>query len=199
MSRTLLFTAVALICVVSDLPGASKAPVKALGVNSAPITVELYTDYQCPACGQLFQGAIKPLIDDYVRTGKVYLIHRDFPLPVHSYARQSARYATAAASIGRFEQVSRALFDKQAKWSASGKLDEAFSSVLSATELAKVRQIAQEPQTDVFVQQDLDKGTNAGVKQTPTMVITHRLQQYPISGIVSYTVLRRFLDSLLSK
>jgi protein-disulfide isomerase len=199
MSRTLLFTAVTLICVVADLPGASKAPVKALGVNSAPITVELYTDYQCPACGQLFQGAIKLLIDDYVRTGKVYLIHRDFPLPVHPYARQAARYATAAASIGRFEQVSRALFDKQAKWSASGKLDEALSSVLSATELARIRQIAQDPQTDVFVQQDFDKGTNAGVKQTPTMVITHRLQQYPISGIVNYSVLRRFLDSLMSK
>src|ERR1700712_5429954 len=58
---------------------------KESGSPTAPITIEVYTDYECPACRELFLNTLPPLTTDCVATGKVRLIHRDYPLPQHQY------------------------------------------------------------------------------------------------------------------
>src|SRR6266700_2080301 len=50
----------------------------AFGSKTAPVTMEVYSDFQCPACKTLFTTTNRRLMDDYVTSGKVYLIHRDF-------------------------------------------------------------------------------------------------------------------------
>ena len=42
-------------------------------------------------------------------------------------------------------------------------------------------------------------GASHKVSQTPTMYVTHKGRTYPITGSVSYSILRKFLDDLLSK
>src|SRR5579863_9060034 len=93
---------------------------KSLGNPNAPIKMIVYDDYECPVCGELYEQTLRPLIDDYVASGKVYLIHRDFPLSIHLYSRQAARWVNAAARIGKFEAVERAIFDNQMAWSEYG-------------------------------------------------------------------------------
>ncbi len=136
---------------------------------------------------------------DYVASGKVYLIHRDFPLPMHAFAREAASYACAAARIGKYEQVATALFGSQAAWSVSGKVDETACSVLTLSEAKKVRALAKDPSIAAEIQKDYDLGGKVPIRQTPTMVVTHRLKQYPLSGNVNYDLVRRFLDELLAK
>src|SRR6185437_14628805 len=65
---------------------------KSLGSPSAPIRLTVYDDYECPACGQFYEQTLRQLIDTYVADGKVYLVHRDFPLPMHEFSRQAARW-----------------------------------------------------------------------------------------------------------
>ena len=79
-----------------------------------------------PGVPRIFETTVKQVIDDYVIPGKVYLVHRDFPLEMHPYARQAARLANAAAEFGQFEAIERALYDKQDEWSAKGKIDESW-------------------------------------------------------------------------
>ncbi|MGA2419509.1 MAG: thioredoxin domain-containing protein, partial [Candidatus Acidiferrum sp.] len=71
------------------------------GSKNAPMVMEVFSDYQCPACKQLFLSTDHPIVDNYVNTGKIFLIHRDFPLPMHAYSRVAARYARAAAQLGK--------------------------------------------------------------------------------------------------
>jgi len=84
--------------------------------------METFSDFQCPACKQLYMGTSRQLNDNYVATGKVFAIHRDFPLPGHAYSRVAARYGRAAAQLGRLEQVEQVLFEtrkngnKRAMW-----------------------------------------------------------------------------------
>jgi protein-disulfide isomerase len=85
-------------------------PTKAFGSKTAPVVVEIYSDFQCPACKQLFLNTTQKVMDNYVSTGKVYLVHRDFPLPMHAYSRVAASYSRAAAHIGKCEPVEQALF-----------------------------------------------------------------------------------------
>jgi protein-disulfide isomerase len=172
---------------------------KAAGTPAAPILIEVFSDYQCPACKVLYEQTLRPLVNDYVRSGKVYLVHREFPLPMHNYAAQAAAYACAAERIGKYELVAGALFARQEAWSADGKVDEAACSVLTTAESAKVRGLVKDAAIAAEVRADTELGGKANIRQTPTMIITHRLKQYPLSGSVSYDLLRRFLDELLAK
>ncbi len=74
-------------------------PGKSLGMPTAPITIEVYSDYECPHSKRLYEDTLRPLMRDYVAKGKVFLIHRDFPLPQHHYAR-TGRLLCAARRRG---------------------------------------------------------------------------------------------------
>lgn len=173
--------------------------IKSVGVFTAPITIEVFSDFQCPSCRLLYEQTLRPLIDDYVAKGKVYLVHRDFPLPQHAHAREAACYACAAGRIGKYEAACDVLFKRQDSWAADGRVGDTVCGVLSPSEAKQVRALVKDPQVVASVDQDIQLAQAAGVRQTPTLVITYKHQRYPISGAVSYDLLRRFLDQLLAK
>jgi protein-disulfide isomerase len=174
-------------------------PHKAFGSKSAPVTMEVFSDFQCPACKTLFLATNRLLMDNYVSTGKVYLIHRDFPLPIHAYSRVAARYARAAAQIGKFEPAEQALFQNQEKWEQSGDVDGTVAGVLSAAEMVKVRALVKGGTLDVAIDKDYALGQMYRVNQTPTTVFHSKGQTYPYSGVISYDILKQFLEQLLSQ
>jgi protein-disulfide isomerase len=181
-------------------PAAQEPPaLKAFGSKGAPITMEIFSDFQCPACRTLYESIWHPLMDNYVDTGRVYLIHRDMPLAGHAYSRLAAQYADAAARIGRFEKVEDVLFTRQNIWEQSGDVDGVVASVLTPAEMAKVRRLVKSPQVDAAIDRDVALGQDYRVTQTPTIIITCKGKPYPVVGAVSYSILRQFLDQLLSQ
>ena len=174
-------------------------PVKSFGSRSAPITVEVYSDFQCPACRALFLDTIRPLIQNYVSVGKVYYIHRDMPLPVHAHSRDAARYANAAARLGKLEQVAEVLYARQDQWAANGNIDAVVATVLTPAEMVKVRQYVKNGQLDAVIDKDVALGRNQQVQRTPTILITHKGETFPIEGVLSYPILKQFLEEQLRK
>jgi protein-disulfide isomerase len=174
-------------------------PHKAFGSKSAPITMEVFSDYQCPSCRALFLGTNRQLMDNYVTTGKVYLIHRDFPLPMHAYSRVAARYARAAAEIGKIEVVERALYENQDKWEQTGDVDGIVAAVLSPGDMTKVRALVKGGTLEPLIDKDYALGQMYRVASTPTTVFHSKGQTYPYSGAMGYETLRQFLDQLLSQ
>jgi protein-disulfide isomerase len=192
---------IALICALilpHAVNSAASAGGKNLGVPTAPVMIEVYSDFQCPACKTLHEQTLRPLVLDYVRTGKVYLVHREFPLTGHAYSRQTAYLACAAERIGKYMQVADAIFASQAVWSVNGKVEEAVLRVLTPAEAAKLRALTKDPGVVAEVERDLQLGGKIPIQQTPTMIITHRLRQLPLTGSVNYALLRRYIDGLLA-
>src|SRR5690349_18786007 len=134
------FSAVALAVLLPAMAAVPDVdPGKAIGSPSAPVTIQVFSDYECPSC-KLFHDQTLPLImRDYVATGKVYVIYRDFPLPMHKYSRQAADYACAAAHLQLFQPVADALFKNQQSWSNTGKVWECVASVLTESQQKKVQ------------------------------------------------------------
>ena len=202
MSRFLLLLGCTIAIGAVPSQSSKSAPpeiVKSVGVFTAPISIEVFSDFQCPSCKLLYEQTLRPLTDDYVAKGKVYLVHRDYPLPQHAHAREAACYACAAGRIGKYEAACDILFKRQDAWAADGKVADTVCSVLSPSEGRQVRALAKDPQIVASVDQDIQLGHGAGVQQTPTMVITYKSQRYPVAGAVNYDLLRRFLDQLLAK
>lgn len=174
-------------------------PHKAFGSKSAPVVVEEFSDYQCPACKTLFTTTNRLLMDNYVSTGKVYLIHRDFPLAMHAYSRIAARYARAAAELGKIEPVEQTLFQNQEKWEQTGDVDGTVAAVLSASEMNKVRTLVKGGTLDPLIDKDFALGQTYRVNQTPTTVFHYKGQTYPYAGVMTYDTMKQFLEQLLSQ
>jgi protein-disulfide isomerase len=174
-------------------------PHKAFGSKSAPVVMEIFSDYQCPSCKALFLSTNRQLMDSYVSTGKVFLVHRDFPLPMHAYSRVAARYARAAAEIGKVEPVERALYENQDKWEQTGDVDGTVAAVLTPAEMTKVRALVKGGTLEPLIDKDYQLGQMYRVNSTPTSVFHAKGQTYPYSGVMSYEILRTFLDQLLSQ
>lgn len=190
---------------------------KSLGNPSAPIQLIVYDDYECPGCGEFYEQTLRPMIDTYVAEGKVYLIHRDFPLQIHKYSRQAARWVNAAARIGKFEAVERALFDNQMQWSEYGTetppgiMRPFVQSALTPAEFRRVEVLMRGCQSndhtelkgcvvDAQIQHDMAAGELIPIARTPTWVISCRGQSYPAQGGgVSWPLLKQFFDQLLSQ
>jgi len=175
------------------------SPAKTLGNPAAPIRMEVFSDFQCPSCKALYEDTLKLLTADYVAKGKIYVVHRDFPLQQHPYARQAAAYANAAARINKYELVASELFRQQTTWAPTGKLDPVVARVLNPDDMKKVRALLTDKTILAETQADVDLGTQARIDQTPTSILTYKGRQYPIPGNVPYSLFRRFLDDLLTK
>jgi protein-disulfide isomerase len=174
-------------------------PHEALGSKNAPVVMEVFSDFQCPACKTLFASTNRQLMDNYVSTGKVYLIHRDFPLPMHAHSKVAAQYSRAAAQIGKLEPVEEVLFDNQEKWEQSGDVDGTVAGVLSSSEMARVRSLVKAGNLDAAIAKDQALGQTYRVNQTPTTIFHANGQTLPYAGVMNWEILKQFLDQLLSQ
>jgi len=169
---------------------------KTVGNPAAPVTIQVFSDFECPACKMFHDQTLPQLMRDYITTGKVYLVYRDYPLTMHKYSRVAANYATAAARLGFYQPVADALFRDQAAWSVSGKVWESAASVLSADQQRRVLALAGDVSVKSEVERDVNAGEAVPVNATPTLVVSHGDRQYPISGGLNYLLLRRLIDDL---
>jgi len=173
-------------------------PDKAFGSKNAPVVMEVFTDFQCPACKQLYTTTLQRVTDNYADGGKIYIVHRDYPLPMHAYSRVSASYARAACHIGKCETVEKALFQNQEKWEANGDVKGTVAAVLTPAEMKKVQALVDGGTLEPLIDRDRQIGQAVPVNQTPTSVLhTKDGQTYPVVGYVSYDVLKTLLDQLV--
>lgn len=171
-----------------------------MGSKSAPILFEDFSDFQCPVCKQFFFGTVQPMIDEYVSSGKVYLVHHDFPLPMHAHSTEAAKWANAAAAIGRFQEVEVALYTKQESWAASGKVEEVIASVLTPEEMKRVRALYGSPEVESALKHDLDLGNDRRVNGTPAIFVTHKGVMAPVPALgASFPLMKTYLDYLLKQ
>jgi protein-disulfide isomerase len=193
-----LFVAALAPCLASG-PDVDKG--RSMGDPSAPMLFEIYSDFSCPACKHLHDFVLPTIIQDYVRTGKAFLVFREFPLdiPAHKYSRPAAALAVAAARIGKYQTVSDALFRDQGAWGASGKVWDIVAAVLNPEERKRVQGFAVESSVLAEVQHDVDRGKQIPITQTPTLMVTYKLRQQPWTQFGDLSLFRGYIDALLKK
>lgn len=171
-----------------------------MGKKDAPVTLIEFSDYQCPFCKRFFQSTLPTLKTQYIETGKVRYVFRDFPLDrIHPQARKAAEAARCAGDQDKYWEMHDLLFQNQKalqvdKLKAYGRrlgLDpSAFAGCLEKSKYA------------AKVQQDLKDGVTAGIRGTPGFFIgktrsDDTIQGTLISGALPPRVFRQAIESLL--
>lgn len=183
-------------------PAQDLTALKSAGSHNAPVTIEVFSDYQCPQCRVFYLDAARQLMQTYIPSGKVYYVHRDFPLSMHSHSREAARWASAAAIAGVFQSTEETLYSKQDQWGATGKIEDVLAAALSPTDMKKVRTIeaTQGAQIDAAIERDMALGESRGVNGTPSIYVFHKGQMTPLPpGGVNYSLLKQYIDYLLQQ
>jgi len=143
------------------------------GQASAPVSVVVISDFQCPYCERLYSDAESSIRTNYVQGGKVKVYFRYFPLSFHQFAMQAATAAACANDQGKFWEMHDTLFQNQATWSAATSVDSIFQSYAVAIGLnnATFTTCYNAKTHTAEINADEAEAQNYGVRGTPASFI----------------------------
>ena len=174
-------------------------PVK--GDLNAPVTIIEFSDFQCPYCGRFFQSTLTEIERDYIKTGKVRYVFRDFPLEFHKQAPKASEAANCAGEQGKYWEMHDKLFanqttlmvDKLKQYAAEIGLDSGpFDACLDSGKYAEE------------INRDIEDGKKAGVSGTPSFFIGKsqgkgkEITGKRIVGARPYELFKQIIDQLLT-
>ena len=150
-----------------------------LGDAKAPLVMVEYTDFQCPFCQQFQNTAFAQIKANYIDTGKLRFVSRDFPLDFHENARRAATAGRCAAEQGKFWEMRHVMIvnaeqlkpDNLITYAANVKLD-----------VPKFKSCLESDRFKAQIDQDIAEGEIAGVQGTPSFVIG-RLENDKLEGV----------------
>src|SRR5690242_19388040 len=96
-----------------------------LGRSAAPVTLEIWSDYQCPYCGELARSYLPSLVDDFVAPGSVRILAQDIAFLDRGASTESTDAAAAAACAG--DQGRFWAFHDLLMWNQAGENAGAFA------------------------------------------------------------------------
>ncbi|HEY7944139.1 MAG: DsbA family protein [Burkholderiales bacterium] len=139
-----------------------------IGKADAPLVLIEYTDLQCPFCQQFHNTAYEEIKKNYIDTGKVLFLSRDFPLDFHPWARPAAIAARCAGDQGKFWELRNVLIANADK--LSKEMIAQHASELNL-DMKKFQSCADSDFYTADINKQVAEGTAAGVNGTPSFVI----------------------------
>ena len=169
------------------------------GLPSAPVKLEVFSDYQCPSCRTFYMSALRYVLTDYAMQNRVSVVYHDLPLQTHQYSRDASRYALAAQRLGReyWLRLTEALYENQALWSQGGQFDVIVVRLFGPTDFARLKAILQDPSVDQTLESEITLAQTRQVQSTPTFFLHSKSGVQKVVGAVPYSVLKEYLERLL--
>ncbi len=166
-----------------------------LGDKKAKVTIIEFSDYECPFCGRFFSQTLPQIKSQYVDTGKVKMVFRDFPLSFHQNAMPAAIAAECVKEKG----------GDAAYWKMHDKTFENQQALSKDNLKAWAKELGYDIGTclnsEKFkseVQKDMLDGQKAGCQGTPCFVIMGSDGKgTPISGAQPFDVFKQIIDTKL--
>jgi len=182
-----------------------------LGNENATVYVIEFSDYECPYCqasegtnqevisrlkegDPTWEAPIPNVIEQYVNTGKVKLVFRNFPL--HADSKEAALAAKCAQEQGKFWEYHQVLFKK---YDALTSTDLKKYAVDLNLNLSQFNQCLGSDKYEKSVENDLKDGNALGVSGTPTFFIGNDEKGYEkIVGAQPFSAFKQIIDSKIS-
>lgn len=160
------------------------------GDKNAPVTIVEFSDYECPFCEKFYTQTLPQIEENYIKTGKVKLIYRDYPLGFHAQAQKAAEAAECAEEQGKYYEMHNLLFEKGVAGGVGSFKEYAKEIKLDA---AKFNECLDFGKMSSEVQKDAADGSKYGVQGTPAFFINGKL----LSGAQPYAVFQQAIEAEL--
>ncbi len=171
-----------------------------IGKADAPVVMAYWFDYQCPYCKQEEETSFPQLIKDYVDTGKLKIVFKDFAFlgPDSQTAGLAAR-AVWDVAPDKFQEWHKAMFDHQDDENSGwgNKTDIlALTKSIDGIDAAKVEEYMTSRAADYAkaIQADASEGNAMGVGGTPSTLVGTNM----MVGAQPYEQLKAAVDAMLN-
>ena len=173
------------------------------GDKNAKLTLVEFTDYQCPFCSRHYRDTMPQIMADYVNTGKVKYVLREFPLEsIHPLAFKASEAAQCAGEQGKYWEMHDRLFANQNALAAAQLPGHAEAVGLDA---GKFKSCLDAGKYAAKVRKDLGDAQKAGATGTPTFFVgrtdpngTEVRSVRKLVGAQPYAAFKDALDTLLA-
>jgi protein-disulfide isomerase len=169
-----------------------------LGRPDAPLTMIEFTDLQCPFCNRFATTTFDQLKKEYIDTGKVRFISRDFPLDFHPQAMPAARASRCAGDQGKFWELRIALVKNASQLSPAFITQQAASLKL---DMKQFDTCTKGTEYDSAISKDMTEGAGFSVNGTPTFFVGKTTAQgfegFRIVGAQPFAVFQQRIEGLL--
>ena len=162
-----------------------------LGDENAPVVLVSFEDYQCLFCKRAFDETLPQLKSEYIDTGKVKYVYRDYPLSFHPDAQKSAEAAECVNDQGKYWEMHDLIFNNQQSLSVSSLKQYASQLGLDST---KFNSCLDSGEKASEVQNDFNEGQSYGVSGTPTFFINGNR----LVGAQPYSAFKSLIDQELN-
>ena len=157
-----------------NLPMEVTAEDKILGSADAPVTVIEYASLTCPHCASFHKGTLPKLKSDWIDTGTVRLVYRDFPLDGAALAA-----ATLAHCIpgDRYFGLIELLFERQSEWAIADEWRERLTTLAAVAGIDKAtvdQCLADDARKNAVVRTREDAEAKYAISSTPSFIINGR-------------------------
>lgn len=150
------------------------------GAAMAPITIALFSDFECPYCGRahpIIQQALEEL------DGQVQVVFFQYPLTMHTHATPAARAAIAAGNQNKFWEMHDVLFEHQ-RALEDEDIDGYATNI--GLDMERFRADLRSPDTQRRIDEDRALGERLHVEGTPTMFINGRRFSEAPQSLLAY-------------
>ena len=168
-----------------------------LGDEDAPVTIVSFEDFQCPFCKRSFDQTFPMLKKNYIETGKVRYIYRDFPLPFHTEADEAANAAECAGDQDKFWEMHEMIYKNQQEWAGNSQAISIFKGYAKdiGLDTTKFDSCLDSRKYDSEIQNDMSDGNSYGVSGTPTFFING----ISLVGAQPYSEFERVIEQELAQ
>ena len=178
-----------------------------LGSKNAKVTLIEFSDYECPFCKRHFDQVYPSLKKDYIDTGKVKMVFRDYPLPFHepmaTFEANAANCAKEQGGDSAYFKFHNSIFTKTKSNGNGLTKDEIyqFASDLGLNQ-ANLKACADSAKYAEEIKKDVADGGAVGVSGTPSFFIGKSDPSGAITGTIivgaqPYSAFQAVIDPLL--
>lgn len=178
--------------------GVDDGPIQ--GKASAPVTLIEFLDYQCPFCKRHFDTTLPLIRKNYVETGKVRFVVRDFPLSFHVNAYAAAEASECADEQDSFWEMHDLLYEKQDLWMDEPDPTDVFAAFAEEIGMDESEFIACIESGDMAddISDDLEDGQASGISGTPGFwILGSDGESRQISGAYPYETFAEAFEEML--
>lgn len=151
-----------------------------LGDSDAPVTIVEFSDYQCPYCARFRAQTLDLIKENYIDTGKVKFVYRDFPLSsIHPMAQKAAEASECADDQDMFWEYHDKIFEGQRSLSIDSLKQWASELGLNT---GQFNTCLDSGKYESEVKNDLSDGSAAGGRGTPFFLVGN----IPLSGALPF-------------
>lgn len=159
----------------------------AMGPANAPVTIVIWSDFQCPFCSRVVP-TIKQVEERYKE--KVRIVFRQYPLPMHPQAQKAAEASLCANEQSKFWQLHDGMFADQQALAVDQLKAKAVTLGMDAGKFNECLDSNKHAKT---VKDDMRDGSLVGVSGTPAMFINGRM----LSGAQPFEEFAKIIDEEL--